>query len=125
MTDNLGYGDLSINGGMRAHSPDRCLCTRRGSLPRLPGRARLYAHARGLHDRPPADPFRSLINPKRNVGVLPRVYSLRDDPKELFDLIGRSGGTPIFNKFQEVAAPYLISFQQNPNNDYSNIERHK
>lgn len=69
--------------------------------------------------------FRSLTQPARNLGVLPRVYNLRADPKELYDLIGRSGGTPMFVPMTQVAAPYLASFQKFPNKDYSMMTRDK
>jgi len=65
------------------------------------------------------DRFQSLTRPATDLGVLPRIYNLRTDPKELFDLMGRSGGTPMFEQFQKVVTPYLASFREFPNNDYS------
>jgi arylsulfatase len=67
--------------------------------------------------------FKSLTQPGKKLGVLPRIHNLRADPKELYDLMGRSGGTPMFMQFQKVAAPYLASFQKFPNRDYSKITR--
>jgi len=69
--------------------------------------------------------FRSLTEPSKDLGVLPRIHNLRADPKELFDLMGRSGGTPMFIQFQSVAAPYLASFQEYPHMDYSKMTRSK
>ena len=47
------------------------------------------------------------------------------DPKELIDILGASGGTPLFQPVAAVAAEYVASFHEHPNNDYSEITRSK
>jgi hypothetical protein len=65
----------------------------------------------------------SLITPAKSLGQIPLVYNLNMDPKELYNIFGRSGGTPLFKPMMAVAALYLASFHEYPNVDYANIER--
>ncbi|GAG48483.1 unnamed protein product, partial [marine sediment metagenome] len=56
----------------------------------------------------------------------PFIYNLDTDPKELFNLFGRSGGVAIFEPMvRDVMAPYLISLRKFPNGDYSKMTRSK
>ena len=71
------------------------------------------------------DRFKSLTSPAKDLGVLPRIYNLRADPKERFDLMGRSGGTPAYIQIMQTAAPYLQSFKEFPNRDYTKMKRSK
>lgn len=53
-------------------------------------------------------------------------YNLDTDPKELFNLFGRSGGVASFEPMvRDVMAPYPSSLRQFPNNDYSKMTRDK
>ena len=67
----------------------------------------------------------SLTSPAKSLGQVPLVYNLNMDPKEMYNIFGQSGGTPLFQPIMAVAAPYLASFKQYPNNDYSKMERSK
>ena len=60
------------------------------------------------------------------LGQIPYVYNLDTDPKELFNLFGRSGGIAPFEAMvRDVVAPYMISLRKFPNKDYSNTKRDK
>ena len=54
---------------------------------------------------------------------IPLIYNLYSDPKELIDIFGASGGTPLFQPMAAQAAQYFASFRDHPNNDYSNLTR--
>ena len=69
------------------------------------------------------DRYKSLSSAPQDFGQIPRIYNLVSDPKELIDIFGASGGTPLFQPMVAEAARYLTSFQEFPNNDYSAIER--
>jgi arylsulfatase A-like enzyme len=70
------------------------------------------------------------INPFQSapqiLGQIPYIYNLDTDPKELFNLFGRSGGVALFEPMvRDVIAPYLMSLRKFPNRDYSNVTRSK
>jgi arylsulfatase len=65
----------------------------------------------------------SISSAPRDFGQIPQIYNLRSDPKERTDIFGASGGTPLFQAIGAAVAPYLASFQQYPNNDYSYVTR--
>lgn len=67
----------------------------------------------------------SLISPAKSLGQIPLVYNLNADPKEMYNIFGRSGGTPVFEPMMKTVAPYLASFRKFPNNDYSKMKRSK
>ncbi|BDD06507.1 sulfatase/phosphatase domain-containing protein [Aureibacter tunicatorum] len=69
--------------------------------------------------------FRSCIAPPIKLGQLPEFYNLSTDPKEMFNLYGRSGGIPLFFKFQKAMTPYFESMKEYPNMDYSKMKRDK
>jgi len=67
------------------------------------------------------NPFQAA--PER-LGQIPYIYNLDTDPKELFNLFGRSGGVALFEPMvRDVLAPYYASLRQFPNRDYSSITR--
>ena len=60
------------------------------------------------------------------LGQIPYIFNLDTDPKELFNLFGRSGGVALFEPMvRDVMAPYMISLKKFPNKDYSNMTRDK
>ena len=60
------------------------------------------------------------------LGQIPFIYNLDTDPKEMFNLFGRSGGIAIFEPMiWDVVALYMISLRKYPNMDYSNTVRDK
>jgi len=65
----------------------------------------------------------SLVSPAKDLGQIPVMFNLAADPKERSDIFGRSGGTPLFEPMMKVAAPYVTSFRQYPNKDYSKFKR--
>lgn len=69
------------------------------------------------------DKKNSLLSPARSLGQVPRVFNLTADPKEMFNIFGASGGTPLFEPMMASVAPYLRSFHQFPNSDYSKMTR--
>lgn len=69
--------------------------------------------------------FKSCISPAIKLGQLPEFYNLSTDPKEIFNLYGRSGGIPLFFKFQEAMYPYFENMKEFPNLDYSMMKRDK
>ena len=69
------------------------------------------------------DKENSLNSPAKDLGQIPRLFNLNADPKERSDIFGRSGGTPLFQPITSVAAPYVASFREFPNSDYSKMTR--
>jgi arylsulfatase len=69
--------------------------------------------------------FKSCISPAIKLGQLPEFYNLNTDPKEIFNLYGRSGGIPLFFNFQKAMYPYFESMIEYPNLDYSMMTRDK
>jgi len=69
------------------------------------------------------DRYKSISSAPQDFGQIPRIYNLVSDPKELIDIFGASGGTPLFQPMVAQAARYLASFEEFPNNDYAEIER--
>jgi len=58
------------------------------------------------------------------LGQIPLVHNLDTDPKEIYNLFGRSGGVAIFEPMiRDVMAPYFASVQEFPNRDYSSMTR--
>ena len=58
------------------------------------------------------------------LGQIPYIYNLDTDPKEIYNLFGRSGGIALFEPMvRDVVAPYLVSLRSFPNRDYSNMTR--
>ena len=45
--------------------------------------------------------------------------------KEIYDIMGRSDGTPMSMQFQKVVAPYLASFEKFPHKDYWKMKRER
>lgn len=69
------------------------------------------------------NPFQSGI---QDLGQVPYIYNLDADPKEMYNLFGRSGGVALFEPMvRDVLAPYYISIRKFPNKDYSNMKRSK
>ena len=69
------------------------------------------------------NPFQSA---PQTLGQIPFIYNLDTDPKELYNLFGRSGGIALFEPMvKDVMVPYLVSLQKYPNRDYSNFIRDK
>ena len=69
------------------------------------------------------DRYKSISSAPQDFGQIPRIYNLYSDPKELIDIFGVSGGTPLFQPMAAQAAPYLASFREHPNKDYSKTTR--
>jgi arylsulfatase len=67
--------------------------------------------------------YKSLSSAAEDHGQIPLIYNLYSDPKELIDIFGASGGTPLFQPMAAQAAQYIASFREHPNNDYSNLTR--
>lgn len=65
----------------------------------------------------------SISSAPQDFGQIPQIFNLRADPKERRDVFGASGGTPLFQAMAGAVAPYLASFQEYPNNDYSYVTR--
>jgi arylsulfatase len=68
------------------------------------------------------------INPfsgaPEKLGQIPFIYNLDADPKELYNLFGRSGGVALFEPMvRDVMVPYMISIRKFPNKDYSKMTR--
>ena len=62
----------------------------------------------------------------QKLGQIPFIFNLDTDPKELFNLFGRSGGVAVFEPMMKyVMAPYQISLRKFPNRDYSKMTRSK
>jgi len=89
------------------------------------------------HERPVAIRYKQFkfhfivynkVNPfqaaPEDLGQIPFIYNLDTDPKEMFNLFGRSGGVALFEPMaRDVLAPYLASLRQFPNQDYSKMTR--
>ncbi len=89
------------------------------------------------HDRPVAIRYKQFkyhfivydkLNPFQSapeqLGQIPFIYNLDTDPKEIFNLFGRSGGVALFEPMvRDVLAPYLASLREYPNRDFSNMTR--
>lgn len=89
------------------------------------------------HERPVAVRYKQFkfhfivynkVNPfqgaPEELGQIPYIYNLDTDPKEMFNLFGRSGGVALFEPMvSDVLAPYLMSLRQFPNRDYSKMTR--
>jgi arylsulfatase len=62
----------------------------------------------------------------QQLGQIPLIFNLDTDPKELFNLFGRSGGIAVFEPMvRDVMVPYLRSVREFPNRDYSKMTRSK
>jgi arylsulfatase len=58
------------------------------------------------------------------LGQIPLIHNLDTDPKELYNLFGRSGGVaPMEAMVRDVMVPYFASIQKFPNLDYSSMTR--
>ncbi|MDJ0521491.1 MAG: arylsulfatase [Planctomycetota bacterium] len=69
------------------------------------------------------NPFQAA--PQR-LGQIPYIYNLDTDPKEMFNLFGRSGGIALFEPMvRDVVAPYMMSLRKFPNRDYSKMTKSK
>jgi len=89
------------------------------------------------HERPVAIRYKQFkfhfiiynkINPfqggPEELGQIPFIYNLDTDPKEMFNLFGRSGGVAVFEPMmRDVMAPYMASISKFPNRDYSRMTR--
>ncbi len=71
------------------------------------------------------DRYKSLASAPQDFGQIPKIYNLNADPKELIDIFGSSGGTPLFQPMVALAAEYVASFKKYPNKDYSELTRSK
>ena len=69
------------------------------------------------------DKYKSLSSAPQDRGQIPVMFNLYADPKELIDIFGSSGGTPLFQPISAVAAQYFGSFAKFPNKDYSKFKR--
>jgi len=60
------------------------------------------------------------------LGQIPLIFNLYTDPKERYNLFGRSGGVAPFEPMmRDVMVPYITSLRKFPNMDYSNMTREK
>jgi len=60
----------------------------------------------------------------RAIGQIPLLYNLDTDPKEMYNLFGRSGGVAPFEPMmRDVMAPYMMSVAKFPHMDYENMTR--
>jgi arylsulfatase len=58
------------------------------------------------------------------LGQIPYIHNLDTDPKEMYNLFGRSGGVALFEAMvRDVLTPYFISVHKFPHQDYSNMTR--
>jgi len=71
------------------------------------------------------DRYKSLSSIAQDHGQIPLFYNLYADPKELVDIFGASGGTPLFQPMAVQAAHYFASFAEHANNEYAGISRDK
>ena len=70
------------------------------------------------------DKWKPFSGGPKALGQIPLLYNLDTDPKEMFDLFGRSGGIAPFEAMaRDVLAPYLISLKKFPHKDYSKMTR--
>ncbi len=62
----------------------------------------------------------------RAIGQIPLLYNLDTDPKEMYNLFGRSGGVAPFEPMvRDVMAPYMMSVAKFPHMDYANMTRER
>lgn len=54
---------------------------------------------------------------------VPQLYNLRSDPKEMYDILSRSGGLPIAKAVKDTTKPYFESLRKYPNEDYTRMQR--
>jgi arylsulfatase len=60
------------------------------------------------------------------LGQIPLVFNLDADPKENYNLFGRSGGVALFEPMvRDVMVPYFMSLRTHPHKDYANMTRDK
>jgi len=72
------------------------------------------------------DKWKPFSGGAKEIGQVPLLYNLDTDPKEMYDLFGRSGGVAPFQAMaRDVLAPYMTSVKKYPHNDYSKITRSK
>jgi len=70
------------------------------------------------------DKWKPFSGGPKAIGQIPLLYNLDTDPKEMYDLFGRSGGVAPFEAMaRDVLAPYLMSLRKFPNMDYSKMTR--
>ncbi|MBW2252072.1 MAG: arylsulfatase [Deltaproteobacteria bacterium] len=70
------------------------------------------------------DKWKPFSGSPKILGQIPLLYNLDTDPKEMYDLFGRSGGVAPFEAMaRDVLAPYLMSLKKFPNLDYSKMTR--
>ena len=67
----------------------------------------------------------SLARPSYEGASIPSLYNLRSDPKELFNVIGQSGGTNVAAHILKMAGELQASFKNSPHMDYENMTREK
>jgi arylsulfatase len=71
------------------------------------------------YERP--NPFQA---PPKVLGQIPYIYNLDSDPKEMYNLFGRSGGVALFEPMvRDVMQPYFVSVKKFPHKDYPNMTR--
>jgi arylsulfatase len=57
---------------------------------------------------------------------IPYIYNLDTDPKEMYNLFGRSGAGPLYGlMYSKVLTPYYVSLKEHPNGDYSKMKRER
>jgi len=72
------------------------------------------------------DKWKPFSGGAKEIGQVPLLYNLDTDPKEMYNLFGRSGGVAPFQAMaRDVLAPYMTSVKKYPHNDYSKITRSK
>ncbi len=72
------------------------------------------------------DKWKPFSGGPKALGQIPLLYNLDTDPKEMYDLFGRSGGIAPFEAMaRDVLTPYYISLKKFPHKDYSNMKRDK
>ncbi len=72
------------------------------------------------------DKWKPFSGGPKKLGQIPLLYNLDTDPKEMYDLFGRSGGIAPFEAMaRDVLTPYIVSVKKYPHKDYSNMTRSK
>ena len=71
------------------------------------------------------DKERSITGSYKDYGQVPLMFNLDTDPKEMYNLFGRSGGVALFEPMMRDIAPVMASFHKFPNKDYSKVKRSK
>lgn len=70
------------------------------------------------------DKWKPFSGSPKVLGQIPWLYNLDTDPKEMYDLFGRSGGIAPFEAMaRDVIAPYLISVRKFSHKNYANMKR--